>query len=92
MYTPQIPLCDNLLQIAMPETPLTKILEDFRQYRPGNHREFLEWVKVSAGTVGIKDFALTDPQSAGMYSHFDKLRWFRWLMKYISNSIVSPLP
>lgn len=64
----QVPLCDNLLQIAMPETPLTKILEDFRQYRPGNHREFLEWVKDSASTVGVKEFALTDPQSAGKYS------------------------
>lgn len=51
----------------MPETPLTKILEDFRQYRPGNHREFLEWVKDSASIVGVKDFALTDPQSAGKY-------------------------
>lgn len=51
----------------MPQTPLTAILEDFRQYRPGNHREFLEWVKISADAVGIKDFALTDPESAGTY-------------------------
>jgi len=34
----KIPLCDNLLQIEMPKTPLTEILNDFRSYRPGNHR------------------------------------------------------
>lgn len=51
----------------MPDTPLTEILKDFRKYRPGNHRDFLEWVKESAATVGIQDFSLRDPQSAGTY-------------------------
>lgn len=29
-----IPLMDNFLEIPMPDTPLTQILKDFRQYRP----------------------------------------------------------
>ena len=61
----QIPLCDNLLEVKMPDTPLTEILGDFRSYRPGNHREFLEWVKERAQDVGIRGYAMTDRQSAG---------------------------
>lgn len=61
----QIPLCDNLLEIKMPETPLTEILGDFRSYRPGNHREFLEWVRDRAQDVGIRGYAMMDRQSAG---------------------------
>ncbi|KAJ8124837.1 hypothetical protein O1611_g8803 [Lasiodiplodia mahajangana] len=34
-----IPLMDNLLQIQMPSTPLTEILQDFRQYRPNRRAE-----------------------------------------------------
>ena len=49
----------------MPETPLTEILEDFRSYRPGNHREFLEWVRDRAGYVGIKEYAMKHKESAG---------------------------
>lgn len=33
-----IPLSDNLLQISMPDTPLTSILKDFRAYRPSTLR------------------------------------------------------
>ncbi|KAJ4412137.1 hypothetical protein N0V85_003720 [Neurospora sp. IMI 360204] len=53
-----IPLMDNLLQIPMPDTPLTKILEDFRSYRPSNHRAFLEWVKRGSEEVGLRRWAL----------------------------------
>jgi len=60
-------LCDNLLQIAMPPTPLTAILQDFRSYRPGNHREFLEWVHGRADALNVKDFALKDKKSAGRH-------------------------
>ena len=60
-----IPLCDNLLQIEMPDTPLTEILTDFRKYRPGNHREFLEWVRERAKDVAIARFARGDNESAG---------------------------
>ena len=63
--TKQIPLCDNLLGIDMPDTPLTEILSDFRSYRPGNHREFLEWVRDRAQDVGLKRFAMKDRKSAG---------------------------
>ncbi|KAF2197638.1 hypothetical protein GQ43DRAFT_451557 [Delitschia confertaspora ATCC 74209] len=74
-----IPLCDNLLQIEMPETPLTDILKDFRQYRPGNHREFLEAVRDGAESSGVKDFALEDPLSASLYLQaLDQVRDFRW--------------
>ncbi|KAK7519143.1 indoleamine 2,3-dioxygenase gamma type [Phyllosticta citriasiana] len=74
-----IPLCDNLLQISMPDTPLTEILKDFRQYRPGNHREFLEAVKDYAEMANLKDFALRDPKSALLYLRaMNFVREFRW--------------
>jgi indoleamine 2,3-dioxygenase len=74
-----IPLCDNLLQINMPETPLTDILKDFRQYRPGNHREFLEAVRDQSETLGLKAFALQDSVSAALYLQaLDQVRDFRW--------------
>ncbi|KAF2263003.1 hypothetical protein CC78DRAFT_545379 [Lojkania enalia] len=74
-----IPLCDNLLQIQMPQTPLTEILKDFRQYRPGNHREFLEAVRESAEKSDLKEFALGDPVSAALYLQaLDQVRDFRW--------------
>ncbi|KAF2014756.1 IDO-domain-containing protein [Aaosphaeria arxii CBS 175.79] len=74
-----IPLCDNLLQIKMPETPLTDILKDFRQYRPGNHREFLEAVRDHAIETGVKDYALQDSVSAALYLQaLDQVRDFRW--------------
>lgn len=53
-----IPLLDNLLQIRMPDTPLTEILRDFREYRPSNHRQFLEAVGACSLDLGLKDFAL----------------------------------
>lgn len=63
----------------MPETPLTDILKDFRQYRPGNHREFLEAVRTSAESSGLKDFAIGDSVSAALYLQaLDQVRDFRW--------------
>jgi indoleamine 2,3-dioxygenase len=53
-----VPLMDNLLQIQMPDTPLTEILHDFREYRPSNHRQFLVEVKQCSEDLGVKDFAL----------------------------------
>ncbi|KAF2851649.1 hypothetical protein T440DRAFT_498192 [Plenodomus tracheiphilus IPT5] len=74
-----IPMCDNLLQVSMPETPLTDILKDFRQYRPGNHREFLEAVRDSAQQAGVREFAKGDPMSAALYLQaLDQVRDFRW--------------
>lgn len=53
-----IPLVDNLMGIEMPDTPLTRILMDFREYRPSNHREFLGWVRGEGERVGLKGWAL----------------------------------
>jgi indoleamine 2,3-dioxygenase len=74
-----IPLSDNLLEISLPSNPLTSILKDFRSYRPGNHREFLEYVQGYASDVGIKAFALDDPESAVLYLEaLNQVRDFRW--------------
>ncbi|KAM0809030.1 putative Indoleamine 2,3-dioxygenase-like protein [Seiridium cardinale] len=53
-----IPLMDNFCQISMPNTPLTEILKDFRSYRPGDHRHFLEWVGEESIDRGVREFAL----------------------------------
>ncbi|KAJ7053964.1 indoleamine 2,3-dioxygenase gamma type [Mycena amicta] len=74
-----IPLCDNFCQITMPSTPLTEILKDFRAYRPGNHREFLEFVNSRARNIGVKEFALADRESASAYLRIlNQVRDFRW--------------
>ncbi|KAF4628194.1 hypothetical protein G7Y89_g9959 [Cudoniella acicularis] len=74
-----VPLCDNLLDITMPKTPLTSILQDFRQYRPGNHREFLEYVKTRSSHLSLKSYALQDPSSAALYLlALNQVRDFRW--------------
>ncbi|ETS81655.1 hypothetical protein PFICI_06657 [Pestalotiopsis fici W106-1] len=61
-----IPLMDNFCQIAMPDTPLTEILKDFRSYRPGDHRGFLEWVREESLDKGLREFAL------GLSHHDDR--------------------
>lgn len=53
-----VPLMDNFLQVPMPSTPLTEILKDFREYRPTNHRGFLQWAKGCSLELGLKDYAL----------------------------------
>ncbi|KAJ6611494.1 IDO-domain-containing protein [Mycena sp. CBHHK59/15] len=74
-----IPLCDNLLQITMPITPLTAILKDFRAYRPGNHRDFLEYVSARSQMLGLKEYALADKTSASAYLRIlNQVRDFRW--------------
>jgi indoleamine 2,3-dioxygenase len=76
---PQIPLMDNLLQINMPSTPLTTILKDFRSYRPGNHRAFLEHVSLLSTTLDLKSFALATPTSRALYLlALNEVRDFRW--------------
>jgi len=74
-----IPLCDNLLQISMPDTPLTAILQDFRSYRPGNHREFLEYVRSRSSLLSLRSYALQDLASTAFYLlALDQVRDFRW--------------
>lgn len=63
----------------MPDTPLTKILQDFRSYRPGNHREFLEFVKAKSTQLSLKSYALQEPSSAALYLLIlNQVRDFRW--------------
>jgi indoleamine 2,3-dioxygenase len=63
----------------MPSNPLTDILKDFRSYRPGNHREFLEWVHGAAAQRGLREFAIANPRSAKLYlDALDQIRDFRW--------------
>lgn len=56
-----------MLQITMPDTPLTAILEDFRSYRPGNYREFLEYIRARSIRVSLKSYALQESSSAALY-------------------------
>lgn len=53
-----VPLMDNFLQVPMPETPLTEILQDFRQYRPSNHKAFLLHTKERSLELNLKTYAL----------------------------------
>lgn len=53
----------------MPDTPLTSILQDFRKYRPGNHREFLEYVNAKSKALHLKSYALKEKSSAALYLH-----------------------
>jgi indoleamine 2,3-dioxygenase len=63
----------------MPDTPLTTILQDFRSYRPGNHREFLEYVKARSAHLSLKYYALQEPSSAAFYLLIlNQVRDFRW--------------
>ncbi|KAK4153920.1 hypothetical protein C8A00DRAFT_33320 [Chaetomidium leptoderma] len=83
-----VPLVDNLLAVPMPETPLTEILRDFRAYRPGEHRGFLEWVKRAGEKGGLKAWALHggDGEDQGEVREsralwikvLDQVRDFRW--------------
>lgn len=74
-----IPLCDNLLNITMPDTPLTSILQDFRSYRPGNHRQFLEHVRATSLNLSLKSYAFAAPSSAALYLlALNQVRDFRW--------------
>jgi indoleamine 2,3-dioxygenase len=63
----------------MPDTPLTTILQDFRSYRPGNHREFLEYVRTRSAHLSLKSYALQEPSSAALYLlALNQVRDFRW--------------
>jgi indoleamine 2,3-dioxygenase len=53
-----IPTLDNLLQIKMPENPLTEILQDFRRYRPAAHRSWLEEVSERSQKVDFYNYCL----------------------------------
>ena len=69
-----VPLMDNFLQVPMPETPLTAILNDFREYRPSNHKAFLQYVKERSLELDLKTFALALDASAAEASMSDEMR------------------
>ncbi|RKP06961.1 hypothetical protein THASP1DRAFT_35029 [Thamnocephalis sphaerospora] len=94
-----VPLGDNLLELTahMPSNPLTEVLRDFRSYRPRNHRLFLEFVQRRANTLGLRDFACADANSAALYlANLDMVRAFRhrhWLFtkEYIIKRTAHPV-
>ncbi|KAK6437568.1 hypothetical protein LTR95_006237 [Oleoguttula sp. CCFEE 5521] len=78
-----IPLLDSLLQIPMPENPLTAILRDFRGYRPKPHREFLAYVRQQAEELGVRATCQKDAETTVLYlrllDHVRSFRWRHWL-------------
>ena len=67
----------------MPNTPLTKILHEFRAYRPRPHREFLAYVAARSEQIGVQDFSIADQETAILYlktlNHVRSFRWRHWL-------------
>lgn len=82
-----VPLMDNFLQVPMPETPLTEILKDFREYRPSNHKAFLQYVKERSLELGLKDFALGTSDNARTADEKELLRESRSLWIQILNQV-----
>lgn len=80
----------------MPDTPLTKILHEFRAYRPRPHREFLSYVANTAEKLNIRDFAVQDAETAVLYlktlDHVRSFRWRHWLFarEYIIRRTAHP--
>ncbi|EYE94948.1 indoleamine 2,3-dioxygenase family protein [Aspergillus ruber CBS 135680] len=78
-----IPLLDHLCQIPMPSTPLTKILHEFRSYRPHPHRDFLAHINAKAAEVGVREYAVKDVDTAILLlktlDHVRSFRWRHWL-------------
>lgn len=79
----QIPLLDHLCEIPMPETPLTKILHEFRAYRPLPHREFLTYIREKSEEIGVQKYAIQDSETAVLFlrtlNHIRSFRWRHWL-------------
>ncbi|CAI7640255.1 unnamed protein product [Penicillium palitans] len=78
-----IPLLDHLCEIPMPETPLTKILHEFRAYRPLPHREFLTYIREKSEEIGVQKYAIQDSETAVLFlrtlNHIRSFRWRHWL-------------
>lgn len=67
----------------MPETPLTKILHEFRAYRPLPHREFLTYIREKSEAIGVQKYAVQDSETAVLFlrtlNHIRSFRWRHWL-------------
>ncbi|RVX69635.1 hypothetical protein B0A52_06699 [Exophiala mesophila] len=86
-----IPLLDHLLEVPMPNNPLTEILRDFRSYRPKPHRDFLAWVMSKSAEIGVRQYCSHPTgQSAAenlvlptlylkLLEHVRSFRWRHWL-------------
>ena len=75
-----IPTLDNLFEVTanMPENPLTSALKEFRSYRPMNHQKFVGFIEEKARELGVKKFALADPNSTVLYlANLDQIAEFR---------------
>ncbi|KAI9726649.1 MAG: hypothetical protein M1834_008962 [Cirrosporium novae-zelandiae] len=76
-----IPLMDLLLQIPFPPNPLTKILHDFRLYRPSNHRHFLSHISTLSTLHSPLSFALSNSPSSSSRLYLlalNEIRIFRY--------------
>lgn len=71
-----IPTLDNLLQIRMPENPMTAILRDFRKYRPHAHREWLQLVKERAEKVSFYEYCVKE-QRGEVIELLEQIQEFR---------------
>lgn len=75
-----VPTLDNLFEVTanLPVNPLTDILKDFRTYRPKTHQEFVAFVENKARQLGVKKFAMEDPNSTVLYlANLDQIAEFR---------------
>lgn len=67
----------------MPSTPLTKILHEFRAYRPLPHREFLAHINCKSAELGVRDYAVQDTETTVLLlktlDHVRSFRWRHWL-------------
>lgn len=82
-----VPLMDNFLQLPMPDTPLTAILNDFREYRPSNHKAFLQYVKGRSADLDLKAYALGYKGEPESDEHEELLRESRSLWIQILNEV-----
>lgn len=71
----------------MPETPLTEILQDFRSYRPSNHKAFLQYVKERSLELDLKTFALGLKATPSTEEEEELLRESRSLWIQILNQV-----
>ncbi|KAF7552200.1 hypothetical protein G7046_g7486 [Stylonectria norvegica] len=82
-----VPLMDNFLQVPMPDTPLTAILKDFREYRPSNHKGFLQFAKERSLELDLKNYALGYSERPTTAEDINLLRESRSLWLQILNQV-----
>jgi len=91
-----LPATDNLLELHYPKNSLTSYLEDLRDYRPKDHRAYLEWIQKAAKCTQLKNTALTSSRaSLALLVNLNILAKFRsqhWTMtkQYILNHTKFP--